>query len=87
MTHKLLYFCLPLLLTGCVGSLISGHTGQLDECYPDIRCVPPREEAEKSRGKHVGDEKEASAADFEKLEQDRAKLKDRNEALRAGAFQ
>lgn len=66
--------------------MISGNTGCLSEDYPDIRSVPGREEASKSRGLHEGSEKKASAADFEKLEQDRATLKARNEALREEAF-
>lgn len=78
---------LPCLLSGCtIGSMISGHTGHLSEDYPDIRSVPEREEAEMSRGTHEGDEKVASAIDFEKLEQDRLDLQLRNESLRETAF-
>ena len=77
---------LSLLLTGCVGTVISGNTGNLDQDYPDIRSVPGREEATESRGIHEGDEKEASELDYEKLDQDREALKARNEALRKEAF-
>lgn len=75
-----------LLLTGCVGSLISNKTGYLNEEYPDIRSVPERMEANKSRGLHEGDEKKSRAADFKKLEQDREQTKARDQALREGRF-
>ncbi|EKE09384.1 MAG: hypothetical protein ACD_16C00189G0009 [uncultured bacterium] len=88
MIHKAFYICLlPLLLNGCVGTVISGHTGHLSEDYPDIRSVPGREEAQQSRGVHEGNEKKASEADFKKLEEERAKLKARNEALRGEVLQ
>lgn len=81
------FIVLPLFLSGCtIGSIISGHTGRLSEDYPDIRSVPSRQEAIQSRGIHEGDEKEASVADFKKLEQDRTDLQVRNESLRENAF-
>lgn len=86
MNQKLFYLMIPLLLTGCVGTWISGNTGYLDETYPDIRTVPEREEASKSRGLHTGNEKTSRAKDFKKLEQDRAKIKARDEALREEFF-
>jgi hypothetical protein len=84
---SLSFIALPLFLSGCtIGSMISGHTGNLSEDYPDIRSVPSRQKATQSRGVHEGDEKKASATDFKKLEQDRTDLQVRNESLRENAF-
>ena len=86
-TNVLSLIMFPLFLSGCtIGSMISGHTGHLGDEYPDIRSVPNRQEASRSRGVHEGDEKKASAADFKKLEQDRTDLQVRNESLRENAF-
>lgn len=85
--NALILIMLPLFLSGCtIGSMISGHTGHLSEDYPDIRSVPSRQEASQSRGIHEGNEKEASAADFKELEQERTDLQVRNESLRENAF-
>ena len=86
MNQKILYLISPLFLTGCVGSLIGGHTGRLGDEYPDIRAVPEREEASAPRGLHEGEETISRAIDFEKLEEDREQIKARNEALRESAF-
>ena len=77
---------MPLLLTGCIGSLISGNQGYLNEGYPDIRNVPERAEASKPRGLHEGDEKKSRAADFKKLEQSLEQIKARDDALREDRF-
>ncbi|MDZ4323003.1 MAG: hypothetical protein U1A05_02810 [Alphaproteobacteria bacterium] len=85
--NSLSLIALSLFLSGCtIGSMISGHTGHLSDDYPDIRSVPSRQAATQSRDVHEGDEKEASAADFKKLEQDRTDLQVRNESLRENAF-
>ena len=86
MNKKLLYLTLPLLLTGCIGSWLTGQTEYLGEDYPDIRTVPSRAEATAPRGNHEGDERTARAVDKQKLEQDLAQLKARNEAAREEAF-
>lgn len=86
MNKKIVYILCPLVLSGCVGSWISGHTEYSRDDYPDIRTVPERAAACAPRGLHEGDEKVARAEDFKKLEQDREQLKARNEALREGAF-
>lgn len=86
MNRFLLYISLPFLLSGCVGTMISGKTGHLGDDYPDIRSVPGRPEATKPRGTHEGDEKTCRSAEFTKLEQDREQIKARNQALREGAF-
>ena len=77
---------MPLLLTGCIGSLIGGHTEYLREDYPNILTVPEREEAIKPRGLHKGNEKKSRAGDFKQLEQTREQIKARDEALREGRF-
>jgi hypothetical protein len=86
MRKKYLYIMMPLLLTGCIGALIGGHTEYLNECYPNILTVPEREEASKSRGLHREEEKVSRASEFKKLEQAREEIKARNEALREGRF-
>ena len=86
MNKILLYVSFPLLLSGCVGSMIAGKTGHLADDYPDIRNVPGRPEATLPRGTHEGDEKTCRSAEFTKLEQDREQIKARNQALREGAF-
>lgn len=86
MNKNIFYILCPLLLSGCVASWISGDTGYFDEDYPDIRTVPERPAACAPRGLHEGDENEARALDFKKLEEDREQVKARNEALREGAF-
>lgn len=86
MIKKSIYLLFPLLLTGCIGSWISGNTGYLHEDYPDIRTVPEREIACADRGLHEKNEKASRATDFESLEQDREKIKARNQALRERAF-
>lgn len=86
MRTKLFYFMMPFLLTGCVGSWISGHTGYINEPYPDIRTVPERKEASASRGLHEKNEEISRATDFKNLEQAREKIKARDQALREGAF-
>lgn len=86
MYKNILYLIAPLFLTGCVGSLISGHTERLSDKFPDIREVPGREEATKSYGLHKGAEKTTREADFKKLEQDREEVNARNQALREGRF-
>ncbi len=62
------------------------ETGYTREDYPDIRTVPEREEATMPRGQHEGEETESRAAEFERLEDVREKIKARNEALREEAF-
>lgn len=86
MNKNLFYLVLPFLLTGCVGSIISGKTGYLAEEYPDIRNVPERKEAMEPRGTHEGEETASRSTEFQKLEKDREKIKARNDALREGAF-
>ena len=86
MTQKLLYLCIPFFLTGCVGAIITGQTEYMGEGYPDIRTVPERCEALEPRGLHQGDENCSRAVDLEKLEQDWAKIKARDAALREQAF-
>ena len=77
---------MPLFLTGCIGSFLSGRTEYLHEGYPNILTVPEREEASRPRGFHVGDERKSRAAEFKKLEQAREEIKARDEALREGKF-
>ena len=74
------------LLTGCVGTWISGKTGYLGDEYPDIRAVPEKEEAKKPRGQHERDEKLSRAADFKTLEKEREQLQARDQNLRKEAF-
>lgn len=76
----------PLLLSGCIGSLISGNTGYLEQDYPDIRTVPERKEATVSRGLHKGQEASSRAAELKSLKQDREKIRARDQALREKAF-
>lgn len=87
MKKILLLLVLPLFLTGCIGTLISGNTGYLGEDYPDIRTVPEREAANVTRGCHKGAEAVSRATEFKKLEQDREKIMARDQALREKAFQ
>lgn len=86
MINKLIYFTLPLFLTGCIGSIVSGQTEHLGEDYPDIRNVPERLEAMTLRGLHEGEENASRTGELQKLEQDREKISARNEALREEAF-
>ena len=86
MNQKLLYFGLPLFLTGCVGSIITGQTEYVGEGYPDIRTVPERTEALALRGLHEGEEKASRAVDLKQLEQDWEKINARDKALREEAF-
>lgn len=86
MSQKLLSFCIPLLLTGCVGSIITGQTAYFGEEYPDVRTVPEREDAIAPRGLHEKDEKASRAVDFKQLEQDWEKITARDKALREEAF-
>ena len=82
MKHKIIYLSPLFLLSGCIGSILSGDTGYLCEEYPDIRTVPSRCKAIEPRGTHKGDEKQSRAADFKQLEEDREKIKARDQALR-----
>lgn len=86
MIKKLFYLTLPLSLTGCVGSLVSGQTEYMGEGYPDIRSVPEREEACQTRGAHETDECTSRAVELEKLQTDWEQLNARNQALREGVF-
>ena len=86
MSKTIFYILCPFFLTGCVASWVGGDTGYLSEEYPDIRTVPERPVACAPRGLHEGDEEVARASDFKKLEEDRERVKARNEALREGAF-
>jgi len=86
MIQKLLIFLIPLFLTGCVGSIISGQTEYIGEGYPDIRNVPERKEALAPRGLHAKDEKESRTTDLKQLEQDWKKITARAKALREEAF-
>jgi len=82
MKEKLFYLLVPLLLNGCIGTYLSGETGYLCEDYPDIRSVPERIEANKSRGLHPCNEKAARKVDFINLEKDRVEIQERDKALR-----
>lgn len=86
MNKNLLWLICPLLLSGCIGSLISGNTGYLEEDYPDIRAVPERKEATTPRGLHTGEEKASRATEMKNLKQDREKIIARDQALREKAF-
>jgi hypothetical protein len=86
MKQKLFYLSLPLFLTGCIGSVILDQTEHIDECYPDIRTVPEREEALCPRGLHEGEEKVSRATDLKQLSQDWEKIKARDSALREKIF-
>lgn len=86
MYQKLLYFTVPLVLTGCIGSMITGQTEYIGEEYPDIRKVPERAVATTPRGLHEGEEKAARSVDLKKLKQDWEKITERNQALREEAF-
>jgi hypothetical protein len=86
MSQKLLYFSIPLFLTGCIGSMITGQTEYLAEGFPDIRTVPERDEAIASRGLHAGEEKASRAVDLKQLGQDWKKINARDKALREEAF-
>ena len=86
MSKNYRYIMIPLFLTGCVGTWISGKTGHLGDEYPDIRTVPEKEEAQELRGQHTGDEKLSRIHDFKTLENDREQAKARDEALREEAF-
>lgn len=85
MNQKLLFLGLPLFLTGCIGSIIGGHEGNIYKEFPDIRTVPERAEATKDRGLHEGSEKSARATAFQALAQEREKMKARDQALRERA--
>ena len=86
MNKNYLYIMIPLFLSGCIGSLIGGHTEYLKEGYPNILTVPEREEANQPRGLHEGEEKQSRAAEFKELEKAREAIKVRDEALREGRF-
>jgi hypothetical protein len=83
---KIIYGILPLCLTGCVGSLITGQTEYADECYPDIRTVPSRAEAVCARSSHPTEEKAERARDFKQLSQDWEEINARDQALRERLF-
>lgn len=85
MYKKLIYSTLPLFLTGCIGSFISGHEGY-DQPYPDIRKVPERKEALTTRGLHEREETISREGELKKLKQDWEQITARNEALREEAF-
>lgn len=82
MNQKLFFLPFSLLLTGCIGSFVSGQTEYLNEAYPDIRKVPERKEALAPRGQHQGEETAARAVDFKQLQQDWEKINARDKALR-----
>ena len=84
MNQNLLALFIPLLLTGCLGPIISGKTGYIDEGYPDIRTVPVRKDAIAPRGLHEGEETVSRTNDLKKLEQDLQKTTERDKALREG---
>ena len=86
MQIKALSLLFLLFLTGCVGSIIGGHTNRFGDEFPDIRSVPQRADAEKSLGVHKGDEKQERATDFNELEKIRETINARNQALREGRF-
>jgi len=86
MNKNYLYVMMPFLLTGCIGSLIEGHTEYVNDCFPNILTVPEREEATRPRGLHKGDEKESRSREFKTLEQAREEIRARDEALREGRF-
>jgi len=86
MINKLIYLSLPLFLTGCIGSIISGQTEHMGEDYPDIRKVPERSDAIMPRGLHEGEENASRSVELKKLAQIREKISARNEALREEAF-
>ncbi len=82
MKQKIIYLLPLFLLSGCIGSIISGDTGYICEEFPDIRTVPERSKACAPRGTHKGEEKQSRCTDFKKLEQDREQIKARDQALR-----
>ena len=86
MNKNYLYLCLPIVLTGCLASWITGDDGYDPYDFPDIRTVPERKEATEPRHCHEGNEQTSRVAESKKLEQDRESLKARNEALREKAF-
>lgn len=86
MSKNYLYIMMPLFLTGCIGSWISGHTEHLCEDYPNILTVPERPEACRPRGHHAGDEKLSRIIDFITLEEAGEEIRARDEALREGRF-
>jgi hypothetical protein len=86
MKKQLLYLCIPLLLTGCIGSLIFNQTEYLNENFPDIRNVPERTEAIASRGIHQEEETASRAIDLKELKQDWEKITARDKALREQLF-
>lgn len=86
MIQKLIYSSLFFFLTGCVGSIISGKTGYLEEPYPDIRTVPERVQAIAPRGLHSEEEKAARASDLKHLKKDWEEINARDEVLRESTF-
>ena len=87
MMKKYILIALPsLFLSGCIGTWISGKTGNIFEDYPDIRTVPERKEATAPRDTHQGDEKAERSAEFKSLQDAKEKIKARDEAIREGAF-
>jgi hypothetical protein len=79
----ILSISLPLLLSGCIGTMMWGNTSYLDEQYPDIRTVPTRAEAIAPRCPCGGDEKVIRAQDLNLLQQDRKRMHERDKTLRA----
>jgi hypothetical protein len=67
--------------------LTEGEGKYIDADFPDIRCVPSREDAAAPRLPcNSGKEVEKSAHDLNDLEKERKKIKARDEALRERAF-
>jgi len=72
---------LVLLLSGCVGTMFQDGEGKyIDAEFPDIRSVPPRTEACRLRNKE-------NLEDIIDLEDERERMKARDEALRERAFE
>ncbi len=80
--NKIAALSLSLLLSGCIGTLMWGNTGNLDEAYPDIRSVPTRSEATASRCICGGDEKVIRANDLLLLQKDLKCMQERDKMLR-----
>ena len=86
MNKNYLYLFLPIVLTGCLASWITGDDGYEPHDFPDIRTVPERKEATEPRYCHEENEQTSRTAETKKLEKDLEMLKARNEALREKAF-
>lgn len=88
MNKRYFLFLSLLFLPGCITTFFTEGEGKyIDADFPDIRCVPSREDATTRRTPcNSEQEAEKSTQDLNDLEKERKKIKARDEALRERAF-